>query len=95
MDWTTVSAYLKATQNYAGVVPHERSKGKRIHNMVLSVLGELAHRLDVRLCRVKSEISFSMKRYEALAFLSAYEYGYLPTGVIPIQEIVTIIDKQE
>lgn len=91
-DWSIVSAYLKATQAHAVITPHQRSKGQRIHLMVLAVLKSASTRLDVKLCNVKSEVRFSFKQHEAIAFLSAYEYGYLPP-VLPIQEIVTVIDK--
>lgn len=90
--WVQVKAQLQALQEHAQIIPHQRSKDKRVQLMILSVLREATLRLERKLCDVKQEVKFSFKQNEALALIVAYDRGWILYS-IPVSEIVNLIDK--
>lgn len=92
-EWVQICAYLKVPQEHAHILPHQRTKGKRIQIMTLSVLKGLTNRLDTRLAVFKPEIRFVIKQHEALAILVANDHGFLSFN-ISLQSIITEIDRQ-
>ena len=85
-------AHLKAVQERAVIEPHVRKEGKSIELLLCATLKPLARRLDAALYDFKSQVSFTVKKEEALAVHAAYKYGWLPFNIVS-QDIFQTIDK--
>lgn len=91
-DLAIVCAHLKAVQERAIINPHVRPEGKSLELLLCSIIKPLAKRLDAKLYDYSSEVSFFIKKDEALAFHCAYKYKWIPYHLIS-QNIFELIDK--
>jgi hypothetical protein len=93
-DWAQIRAQINAIEQNSAllITPHKRSNAKRVALMVVCALKEMNIRLGRKLERPTAVIAFTIKQSEILAFLIAYQSGWLP-GNLASMKIIETIDR--